>query len=77
MISRGCRVQLLAHREVDTWTVGTIGVTYLLRDRACGVVRGQIAAFYVEDTVLGSATITATWGRSARSDTLRTDGRGA
>jgi hypothetical protein len=31
-----------------------------LRDLACGVGGGQTAGFVVEDTVLGSATITAT-----------------
>jgi hypothetical protein len=54
------------------------GVPHPLRGLACGVVGGQTAALSVEGIVLGSATITATpWGRSARSGTVRTDGRSA
>jgi hypothetical protein len=54
------------------------GVPHPLHDLACGVVKGQTAALSVEGIVLGSANSAATyWGRNARSDTVRTDGRSA
>ena len=77
VIPHGCLMHLRAHREEDACIVPA-GVPHPLGDLACGVVRGQTAALSVEGIVLGSATSTATsWGRSARSDTEPTDGRGA
>lgn len=79
VIPHGCLVHLRAHRAVNACAVWAIGVTHPLRDPTRGVVEGcPTAVFAVEDTVLGSASITATsWGRNARSDTEPTDGRGA
>ena len=76
VIPHGCLGQLRAHRVRDACKV-LAGVPHPRRDLAHGVVRGQTAALAVEGIVLGSATTATSWGRSARSDTVRTDGRSA
>ena len=78
VISRSCLRQLRMHGEACALPPRREASRIRLHDPTCGVVTGQAAAFYAEDTVLGSATITTTfWDRSARSGTARTDGRGA
>ena len=59
---RECLVQLRAHGETHTCTAGLDGdVMHIrLRQPARGVARGQAAVLYDGDTVLGSATISAT-----------------
>jgi tRNA-uridine 2-sulfurtransferase len=57
-----CLVQLRAHGEVHPATASLDGdlLRIRLRAPARGVARGQAAALYEGDTVLGSGTITAT-----------------
>ena len=59
---RDCLVQLRAHGEVHPATARLDGDVLRIRLRAParGVARGQAAALYEGDTVLGSGTITAT-----------------
>jgi tRNA-specific 2-thiouridylase len=59
---RDCLVQLRAHGEVHPATAHLDGDLLRIRLRAPsrGVARGQAAALYDGDTVLGSGTITAT-----------------
>ena len=59
---RECLAQLRAHGEVHPATaVGDGDLLRIWLDRpARGVARGQAAVLYDGDTVLGSATITAT-----------------
>ncbi|HEY7429488.1 MAG TPA: tRNA 2-thiouridine(34) synthase MnmA [Streptosporangiaceae bacterium] len=59
---RGCLVQLRAHGEVHEATAALDGdlLRISLAAPARGVARGQAAVLYTGDTVLGSATITAT-----------------
>ena len=57
-----CSVQLRAHGEVHDCTAQVSGdeVHVYLTGQARGVAAGQAAVFYQGDTVLGSATISAT-----------------
>jgi len=57
-----CQVQLRAHGEAHGGTAWLDGETVRIRlDRpARGVAKGQAAVLYDGDTVLGSATISAT-----------------
>ena len=59
---RDCLVQLRAHGEVHPCTAQLDGdeVRIRLHHPARGVAKGQAAVFYDGDTVLGSATISAT-----------------
>jgi tRNA-uridine 2-sulfurtransferase len=62
-----CLVQLRAHGEVHrclAWQAGD-AVKIMLSASARGVASGQAAVLYDGDTVLGSATITATAGHQA------------
>jgi tRNA-specific 2-thiouridylase len=60
---RECEVQLRAHGEVYPCVarLGDDGLQIGLQEPARGVATGQTAVLYEGDTVLGSATITATW----------------
>ncbi len=57
-----CTVQLRAHGEVHPCTAQVSGgdLHIYLTDQARGVAAGQAAVLYDGDTVLGSATISAT-----------------
>lgn len=57
-----CLVQLRAHGEVHACTVWLDGEAACIRLHrpARGVAKGQAAVLYDGDTVLGSATISAT-----------------
>jgi tRNA-specific 2-thiouridylase len=67
---RDCLVQLRAHGEAHACTVRTEDdVVHIgLRRPARGVAKGQAAVFYDGDTVLGSATISATSGGAPASE---------
>jgi len=69
---RDCLVQLRAHGEVHACTAWLDGdaIRIRLHHPARGVAKGQAAVLYDGDTVLGSATISAT---SAATEPVRPD----